>query len=169
MKVRLRLQERSVEGIRCPFPVVKLEVRDRYGGLAELFFRIDTQADFTSIPVQVARDEHIPFSEAQERTVFGLVGETRAYRDRVHLVIAGREYVWPCEFIAVPLSRTTRRHPDDFVAVLGGAGFLEEFAVTLDNGFLIITRLGPVRRMLRRWLHAFWTMTGMIHDLKKPL
>jgi hypothetical protein len=51
MKARLPLRRRSVDGIHCPFPVVRLRVRDRYGTLAELDFRVDTQADLTSIPV----------------------------------------------------------------------------------------------------------------------
>src|SRR5205809_7711399 len=61
MKARLPLRQRRVEGIDCPFPVVRLRVRDHYGTLAELYFRVDTQADFTSIPMEAARRERIPF------------------------------------------------------------------------------------------------------------
>src|ERR1700737_1969676 len=104
MKVRIPLRPRRVEGIECPFPVVRLGVRDKYGTLAELDFRVDTQADFTSIPTQTARREGIPFSEAQERTAVGLVGESSTYRDRVLIVIAGREHDWPCDFVRPPVS-----------------------------------------------------------------
>jgi hypothetical protein len=104
MKARLPLPQRSVDGINCPFPIVQLRVRDRYGTLAELDFRIDPQADLTSIPVGKRGGEGIPFSEERERTVFGLVGETAAYRvppgsDTRHSVTPGTArpmlLLWP--------------------------------------------------------------------------
>jgi hypothetical protein len=169
MKVRLRLRDRSVEGIPCPIPVVRLRVRDRYGALAELDFRVDTQADFTSIPVQTAREEAIPFSEERERPAIGLVGETTMYCDRVRVVIAGREHDWPCRFVNTPPPREPGQQHRELPAVLGRAGFLDEYAIAVDSGYLIITRIGPLRRWLRQCLHALWTRCGMVHAERRPL
>jgi hypothetical protein len=132
MKVRIPLRPRSVEGIVCPFPVVRLRVRDRYGELAELDFRVDTQTDFTTIPVATAQREFIPFSEARERMAVGLVGETTTYRDRVRIVIAGREHDWPCEFVKTPVG--PGQQPRELLPALGRAGFLEEYAISVDSG-----------------------------------
>jgi hypothetical protein len=65
-----------MEGTECPFPVVRLAVRDRYGTVARLYFRVDTQADFTPIPVETTRQHGIPYagSEERQRTVGGLGG-----------------------------------------------------------------------------------------------
>jgi hypothetical protein len=157
-----------VEGIPCPFPVVRLGVRDRYGSLTELDFRIDTQADFTAIPVQSAREQYIPFSQERERTAFGLVGETTIYLGRVRVVISGREHDWPCHFVNTP-PREAGRQRGELPAVLGRAGFLDEYAITLDSGYLIITRIGPIRRWLRRLLHALWERAGLVHAGGRPL
>jgi hypothetical protein len=158
-----------VEGIDCPFPVVRLRVRDRYGALAELDFRVDTQADFTSIPVPTALREAIPFSEARQRTAVGLVGEATTYRDRIRLVIAGREHDWPCDFVNPPAPREPGLQPRELLPALGRAGFLDEYAIAVDSGYLIITRLGPIRRWLRRRLHALWAWCGMVHPEQHPL
>jgi hypothetical protein len=166
--VRVELQARVVAGITCPFPVVRLKVRDRYGTLAELEFRVDTQADFTTIPIAKAELEGIPFSRARESTGFGLVGETIMYRDRVRVVIAGREHDWPCHFIQAPAARQASPR-EELLPVLGRAGFLDEYAVAVDSGYLIITRLGPVRRLLRWGLHRLWKAFGMVHPPDRPL
>jgi len=169
MKLRLRLRQRSVEGVSCPFPVVRLRVRDKYATLAELDFRVDTQADFTSIPVSTAQREGLPFSQTKERVVTGLVGETVSYRDQVRVVIAGREHTWPCDFIKPAAPREPRQEPREMLPALGRAGFLDEYAITVDSGYLLITRIGPVRRRLRRWLHRFWRWLGLIHPEKRAL
>jgi hypothetical protein len=169
MKLRLRLRQRSVEGISCPFPVVRLRVRDKYGALAELDFRVDTQADFTSIPVSTAQREGLPFSQTKERVVTGLVGETVSYRDQVRVVIADREHTWPCDFIKPSAPRESGQPPREMLPALGRSGFLDEYAITVDSGYLLITRIGPVRRQLRRWLPGFWRWFGLIHPEKQAL
>jgi hypothetical protein len=168
MRAPLRLWPKRVAGIECPFPVVRLRVRDRYGLHVELDFRVDTQADFTAIPIATARHFGIPFSETQPRAVHGLVGQTVAYRDRVRIVIAGREHAWPCEFVRTVFGEGGSAAAD-MRPVLGRAGFLDEYAITVDSGFLIVTRIGPVRRRLRRWLHALWDACGLIHQPDDPL
>ena len=169
MKAILPLWPRSVEGIECPFPVVRLRVRDKYGALAELDFRVDTQADFTSIPIPMAHREAIPFSDAKQRTAIGLVGETTIYRDRIRIVLAGREHDWPCDFVQTPVPRDARQPPRELLPALGRAGFLDDYAITVDSGYLVITRVGPVRHWLRRRLHELWTICGMIHPEKRSL
>jgi hypothetical protein len=168
MKARLLLRERSVEGIACPFPVIRVRVRDRYGTLVELDFRVDTQADLTSLPVWTARRERILFSEGRQHTAIGLVGETTAYRDRVRNVIAGREHEWPCEFLSSPPPGPGQQ-PRELLPVLGRAGFLDEYAVAVDSGYLIVTRIGPVRRWLRQRLHGPWKVAGLVHPVEQPL
>jgi hypothetical protein len=168
MKVRLKLRSRRVGNVECPLPVVRLQVRDRHGTLARLYFRLDTQADFTTIPIAKAETEGIPFSRARESTGFGLVGETTMYRDRVRVIIAGREHDWPCHFIQVSAARQPSTR-EELLPVLGRAGFLDEYAVAVDSGYLIITRLGPVRRLLRRGLHRLWKAFGMVHPPDRPL
>src|SRR5260370_35536766 len=98
MKVRLRLRARSLEGIDGPFPVVKLLVHDRYGALAVLDFRVDTQADLITIPAQLARREGIPFSEEQQRMAIGLGGEPIPYRTRVGIAMSGPQTNWRLRF-----------------------------------------------------------------------
>jgi hypothetical protein len=169
MKVRIRLRPWVVEGTNCPFPVVRLRVRDKYGTLAELDFQVDTQADFTTIPIEKARSEGIPFSEAEERTAIGMVGETTMYCDRVRLVIAGREHDWPCHFIKVPVLQEPGQPTRQPLPVLGRAGFLDEYALTVDSGSLIVTRLGPFRRWFRQGLQRFWKLLGLVHPADRPL
>ncbi len=167
MIIRLRLASRTVAGIACPSPVVKRHVRDGYGGWAALFFRIDTQADFTTIPIDTARAEGIRFATDRPGTAHGLTGAVEKFRDRVRLRIAGREHEWPCDYVASP-SPEGRPLPE-LLPVLGRAGFLADYAVTLDSGFLILTRLGPLRRWWRRCRHAAWGILGLIHPINEPL
>jgi hypothetical protein len=169
MKIRIPLVEHDVAGIRCPLPIVTLGVRDRYGGWVDLYFRVDTQADFTTIPMGTAQEEGIPFATRHPGTAYGLVGAVSKFRDRVRLRIAGREYEWPCDFVAAPSPVPEGRVLPEITAVLGRAGFLAEYAVAVDSGFLILTRLGPLRRWWRRCLHAVWHGFGLIHPFDEPL
>ncbi len=153
--------------VRCPF--VRLGVRDRYGALVEPDFRVDTQADFTSIPVATARKEHIAFSERRERRVAGLVGETTAYCDHVHVVIAGRTYDWPCDFVNTPSEREAAAQPRVLPPTLGRAGFLGEYAVHIEGEYLTITRIGPIRQWLRRHQEGLWKFLGLVHPPDRPL
>jgi hypothetical protein len=136
--------------------------------LAELDFRVDTQADFTSIPIPTAQREAIPFSQTQPRTVVGLVGQATTYRDRIRIVIAGREHDWPCDFV-VPPPQELGRQPRELLPALGRSGFLDEYAITVDSGYLVVTRIGPIRRRLRRFLHVVWARFGMVQPHKQPL
>lgn len=167
--IRLHLADREVAGISCPFPVVKLRVRDRYGGWVDLLFRVDTQADFTAMPIGLAERKGIPFATAHRGIAYGLTGTVEKFRDRVCLRIAGRDHEWPCDFVTPPTALPEGRLRSELLPVLGRAGFLDEYAVTLDSGFLILTRLGPLRRWWRRCLHAVWEILGLIHPIDEPL
>jgi hypothetical protein len=169
MNVRLPLRQRIVEGYNCNFPIVRLRVRDQYGAFAELDFRIDTQANFTCIPVTRAQVEHIPFSRDAERRVGGLVGETTTYRNQIRILIAGREHDWPCDIILAPVARDSAGSFHEPMAVLGRAGFLDAYAISIDSNFLIITRIGPLRRWLRKCLHNFWEWFGLVHPNDKVI
>lgn len=169
MKVRLRLRGKTVGRFSCDTPVVRLRVRAKHGRLAELDFRVDTQADFTSIPVAEALERGIPFSQEHQRTVVGLVGETTTYLDAVRVMIAGREHIWPCYFVKLPAPREPSRRPRELLPVLGRAGFLDDYAIAIDSGFLIITRIGPVRRWWRRLRKWIWTCCGLIHPEGRAL
>src|SRR5262245_35759438 len=99
MKVRLALEPRTSEGVSCPTPLAWLPVRDRYGSLAELKFRVDTQADVTTIPISLAEKERLPYTRTREGAARGIVGKVKKFRNRLRVVIAGREYDWPCDFM----------------------------------------------------------------------
>jgi hypothetical protein len=53
--------------------------------------------------------------------------------------------------------------------VLGRAGFLDEYAVAIDSGYLILTRLGALRKLWRRQLHAAWHALGLVNSIEEPL
>jgi hypothetical protein len=170
MTIRLELTDRVIGDLVCPFPLVMLRVRDRYGGWALVPFRIDTGADCSAMPVSLARREALPFQQTRSSIATGLVGIAPKFRDRIQVVLGGREHDWPCDFIDAPAPEAGQRiGPVQEGAVLGRAGFLDEYAFAIDSGFAIITRLGPLRRLLRRWLQWFWTITGQVHPAEKPL
>jgi hypothetical protein len=149
--------------------VARLKVRDRYGAIAELKFRVDTQADITTIPISVAEKEAIPFTKARAGTARGIAGKIAKYRDRIRVVIAGREHDWPCDFTEPATDPESNRPLEDLAPVLGRAGFLKEYAIAVDSGYLIITRIGPIRRWLRQQLHDLWTWSGLVHPEKQAL
>jgi hypothetical protein len=149
--------------------VVRLRVRDRYGAFVGLLFRVDTQADLTAIPIAVARREGIVFATDHPGTAYGLAGAVEKFRDRLRLLIAGREHEWPCDFVAAPSPPPGGRPLPELTPVLGRAGLLDEYAVALDSGYLLLTRLGPLRRWWRRRLHPVWRSLGLVHPLDEPL
>jgi len=149
--------------------VVRLQVRDRYGAFAALKFRVDSQADVTTIPISLAEREAIPFTKAAPGTARGISGRVKKYRDRIGLVIAGREHDWPCDFTEPAIDPETKQPLPALTPVLGRAGFLGEYAISIDGDYLIITRIGPIRRWLRRLLHELWRLAGMVHPVDRPL
>src|SRR5438105_2074793 len=144
MKVRIPLMPRLSGTADCPYPMVTLLV----GDLVSLPLRVDTASDCTAIPTSVARQLGIPFQKERASEARGMVGQVGKYRDTIRVRLAGREHVWPCDFVEVPTSAPIVQLPDGPpLAVLGRAGFLAEYAVAIDDDYLIITRLGPIRRL----------------------
>jgi hypothetical protein len=150
-------------------PVVVLKVRDRYGALAELRFRVDPQADVTAVPIRLAEEQHLPYSRARQATARGMIGKVRKYRDRVRIVIAGREHDWPCDFTEPAIDPETREPLPGLSPVLGRAGLLQEYVITMDSEYLVVTRIGPVRRWFRRRLHRLWELCRLVHPQDQPL
>jgi len=169
MKIRLALEPRTSDGEYCPTPVVRLRVRDRFGSCAEIKFRVDTQADATAIPISLADREAIAFARTRPGTARGITGRIQKFRDRIHVVIAGKEHNWPCDFTESAVDPESKRPLPDLPPVLGRAGLLDKYAVTADSGYLIITRIGKIRRWLRRRLHELWTLCGMIQPEDRAL
>jgi hypothetical protein len=169
MKIRIRLRERTLDGIDCAYPALKLRVRDRFGLLVELLFSLDTAADFTTMPLATARREGIPYSERHPGRSRGLAGSVPKFRDRIRLQIAGREHDWPCDFVAEPAGAEPGAAEANLTPVLGRAGLLQDYAVAIDHGYLILTRLGTFRRWQRGLLHWLWERLGWSHPLEKPV
>jgi hypothetical protein len=149
--------------------MVRLWVRDRFGAFVAMYFRIDSQADLTTIPIDTALREGIHFARDRPGIAYGLTGAVDKFRDHVCIRIAGREHEWLCDFVDSPASPREGRHVAPLPSVLGRAGFLGDYAVTIDTSFLILTRLGPLRRWWRRCLHAMWHVLGLIHPIDQPL
>ena len=140
------------------------------GVLVPLRFRIDTGADFSAMPLSVARNEGIAHQATQKTLVAGLVGATGKYRDRIRVIIAKREHDWPCEFVDVP-NPARERTPDHLLnfGVLGRAGFLDDYAFTIDGEYFILWRVGPLQRWIRKLVHRVWEVLGMVYNLQKPV
>jgi hypothetical protein len=126
---------------------------------------VDTQADFSAVPMTIAQREGIPYATDHPGEARGLVGTVAKFRDRIRVVIAGQEHDWPCDFVDAP---AVPRLPE-LPPVLGRAGFLGDYAVTIDSGYLIIVRLGPIRRWWRKRLHFLWQAFGLVRSTGDPL
>ncbi len=98
-----------------------------------------------------------------------MTGAVRVFRDRIRVVIAGREHEWPCDFIQPAQDPETGQPLPELQPVLGREGFLHDYAICLDSGFLTVTRLTPLRRCWRRVLHALGKRLGWVHPLDRPL
>jgi hypothetical protein len=149
--------------------MVTLGVRDRYGTLANIPFRIDTAADFTTVPIALAERDGIPFRHSAPGQVQGLAGAVEKFRDRIRLVIAGREHEWPCDFVKAPSLAEPGRTLPELDSVLGRAGFLQEYAFCMDDRYLVLTRLGPLRRWWRRQVYSLWEKLGLIRGPDQAL
>ncbi len=168
MKAIIELSAQAGITGEYPVPCVTLRVQDRYGTWTEILLRIDTGASVSAMPVSLARSHGIAFQQQTPGRVRGLVGATTRFRDRIHVRIGDRDHSWPCDFVDVPAEAQQGAAAAHY-GVLGRAGFLDEYAVAIDSGLLIITRLGPVRRLLRRWLRRLWSVGGRIRPAEAPL
>ncbi len=140
----------SPVGIDCPRPELRLTLRRRDGTLAPLTFVLDTGADHLVIPMRSADIAQLPYTREFPGTAETQGGKIAGYYGWVTVWshLAGKEFRWPCLFTAEERDRL----------LLGRAGFLNEFGVTLVDDQLVVFRLGPVGRLLeqlrRRWHKA---------------
>jgi hypothetical protein len=121
-----------------------LWVRGRYGDYAKVAFVLDTAADLTSIPIAQAEREGIPFRRTIEGTATGLAGRAATFGDMLRVEVAGREYMWPCNFVFTPPGARDR------LPVLGRAGFLEAFDFGIQDEWLTLVRRGSFAYWWRR-------------------
>src|SRR2546421_11479191 len=98
MKIRLKLKDKTVDGLSCPYPAVTLKVQDKHGTFAQVEFRVDTQADVSTFPVALATKEAIAFARTRAVPLRGVTGAMKAFRDRITVVIAGESFSLPCDF-----------------------------------------------------------------------
>jgi hypothetical protein len=130
------------DGLDCPFPHLRLDIRTRDGRYLPLSFQFDTGADFMVILTSFADRYEIPYTTDYAGVVGTLGGAAACYYGfvtvRCHLT--RREYRWPCGFTTGEGGRL----------LLGRAGFLDEFAVAIVEGEFVVRRLGRLARSLAR-------------------
>jgi hypothetical protein len=155
---KIRLARRFFGLTRCDRPEVTLRVRSRYGDYALVRFVIDTGADLTTIPIDLAQTEGIAFRRHAPGFASSLVGRARHYQDEITLLIGAEPFVWPCLFIEVP--------PDvrDVVPVLGRAGLCDAFDFCMGKKTCSLTRRGRLWARLWRW----WPWRR-VHEPGEPL
>ena len=160
--------------VYAPFPEVTIEVRSKYGDFVPILFKLDTGADLTTIPIPVAEQKGLSFTRDHPGTAIGIVGIAEKYAGSLHVRISGKEYDWPCDYTERPpapgSSQPEGKRPLTSISpVLGRAGFLDCYAVSLDSGYLTITRLGPLRRLWRQCWRKLWFKIQSVHDPDRPL
>jgi len=132
---------------------------------------VDTAADLTAIPDQLAKQQGLSYSRVHPGTATGLVGSVGKFRDIIRVRIAAEDFDWPCDFTQAPssaLGGTSPTSPEP-LPVLGRAGFLDEYAICIDSGYMTITRLGPVRKWWRRLCRRLSFRMGTVHPIHQPL
>jgi len=149
--------------------MLTLRVRDRYGILVPIRFRVDTGADVTTMLIPFARRKGIAFREDQPGRAQGLAGVIGRFRDRIQVVIAGRDYDWPCDFLQPPATTGQGLAGQGLPPVLGRAGFLDDFAFCLGKEYLTLTRLTAWQRWWQRRLPAIWSLFGLYRKPTEPL
>src|SRR5438128_919751 len=127
MKFRIPLSRRENSGSEARLPLVTLRVRDKYGGLAEVSFLVDSAADVSTIPISTAARERTPHRQGRLRTASGIAGSVESYRDEICVIIAGREHRWPCNFAKERLPQPTGQRLSEPLSVLGRAGFSQDY------------------------------------------
>ena len=143
----------SPEGLRCYQPQVPIVIVTGYGDTKRLRFFYDTGADHMIIPVYVARHEGIPYREDFPGTLSSSVGgSARCYFDfvQVRSSLSGRTHRWVCAFTESVRARL----------IVGRAGFLDEFAVGIRGGHLVVSRPVSLSRFLQHQATRLHTRPG---------
>lgn len=169
MKWKIPLVERHVGGMACSRPLVTLRVATPYG-FTEVHFWFDTGADVAMIPIPLAREKGIAFTEAEavRGTATGFVGRTTRYRGTLPVLIAGERFAWPCDFLVPPASVPEGRNTYAY-GILGRAAFLTAFAACLDDKYFYLRRRFLDRPWWYRLLRRFWPLFPKYHKAHDPL
>lgn len=163
-KIKLSWRPEIRGGFSYHSPEITLLVCTSLGNVTVRFI-VDTGADITTIPLWLARRERIDISpQAVQGQITGLHGQTVAkLGDLATFQIAGVRYRWPCDFILSP--STPQR-----TSVLGRAGFLQEFAVCIDDEYLTITCRHRSCPWWRRWWYKLrYGLFPLSWDPAQPL
>jgi hypothetical protein len=140
---------RKNEGIRQPVPKLWVTLcaplKPGRVPFRTIEFTLDTGADMMVIPVSMAAALGIDFSRDIEGKATTIKGSVRCYYDVVTVksTLSGKVHRWPCCFVETTETRM----------LIGRAGFLADFAVSIRNGQLIV--MYPVS--LFRFLGDFFT------------
>ncbi len=126
-------------------PEFRLHLIARYGEVIPFNFRFDVGADLMVIPVYVARRLGIAYSQRHRGALASSVGgRVPCFYDfvTVQSSLSGRLHRWPCAFADSIRARL----------LVGRAGFLDDFTVSIRNGHFIVSYLASLSRVLT---HAF--------------
>lgn len=166
MKYRIPLVDYYVGDKNVPIPLITVRVIDRAGTSFPQLFRVDTGADLCAFPLELSRFHGVHVPQTRPAQVHSLIGVRSVFRHQIRLRIHRKEHSWPCNFISSAISSSNPFHN---LPVLGRAGFLDEYAASLDNGYFIFSRLGRYRLSLRAILHWMWRSFGGIHPYNEPV
>jgi hypothetical protein len=166
MKRRVHLDESRGPGIGDLRPLVRINVRSRYGDCAPIPFCIDTGADLSALPVFLAeqRGIAIPKSEHSRGRVSGLVGSVDRYRGVIRLRIFGEDFAWPCDFVESQGPARVRSY-----GVLGRAGLIAAFNVCIKSPWLTLDRRRDHLPIWQRLLLALMPSWPREHPADQPL
>jgi hypothetical protein len=166
MKWKIPLFPKTLRGYSCGIPWVMLRVRTRYGTWSPLNFVVDTGADFSSIPIALARQEAIVFPETEQHRgqAAGLAGAIDQFFGSLHVRLGDEEFDWPCNFLAGSAGTPRRRY-----GVLGRAAFLAAFKVCVDEPFLFLQRRLNDRPWWYRLGAALIPRRAILHPFDVPL
>jgi hypothetical protein len=149
----------SPEGLRCDLPRVPIVIVTGSADTKRLRFFYDTGADHMVIPVYVARHEGIPYREDCPGTLSSSVGgSARCFYDfvQVRSSLSGRTHRWVCAFVESVQVRL----------IVGRAGFLDEFSVSIRGRHLVVSHPVSLSRFLQ---HQATRLRARPGDVWEPI
>jgi hypothetical protein len=122
-----------LRGIWSPQPIVSLPVRSD-GHEARLRFLVDTGAAITMIPKWIADAHGLPNDRRRHYPLQGLGGTAEAYLHEFKVFLCGAWHSLPCA-----IAHSSPHSPLN-EAVVGRAGIIDHFVISIGNGRLVIER-----------------------------
>jgi hypothetical protein len=122
-------------------PKLRLDLVSKYEDVARLPFEFDVGADLMLIPTYVARHEGIAYSQRHRGNLSSSIGgRLPCFYDfvTVRSSLSGRLHRWPCAF-----AESTQAP-----LLVGRAGFLDDFLVSISKGHFIVSYAAPLLRGL---------------------